>query len=528
MPRWGLPLYGQVLSWFFINIALVSVALWMLLRFQYGVSVEDVFAEQLRVRVEPRAELIATDLRGSARDEWAGILASKGEELRVRLAVMTFDGEWAEGAGLPTALRASAEEVVESGRSSERKGEPNDGPRGDGPPRDGPPRDGPPRDGPPRGPRNDRFERDALGGRESNLVENLRRPPLSRPSHQRARVVFSGKGKQGGQWVGVEVYLGGEQFRHPPQAVLTFYAKKDARSEIFVDWRPLVLISLGLLVLSGLVWLPFVHRVTKRLRLMTEGAEKISEGDFKVNVASSRGDEIGRLSRVIQRMSSRLGVLVDGQKRFLGDTAHELCSPLVRIRMGLGVLEQRLDGSDRERLQDVDNEVGELARLVDELLAFSKASLTKGEVGFEFVYLHEFCDEVSQREALGNECLVVGGQGLKVRTNPDLLKRALGNLVRNAARYGEGKPLTVKVEKHGEEVWIGVLDRGPGLPEGWVERAFEPFARPEEARTREAGGAGLGLAIVKTCAESLGGRVFCRNRETGGLEVVLVIPAREG
>ena len=134
---------------------------------------------------------------------------------------------------------------------------------------------------------------------------------------------------------------------------------------------------------------------------------------------------------------------------------------------------------------------------------------------------------MSQRESLGNEFQVVGGEELEVRTNPDLLKRALGNLVRNAVRYGEGKPLKVKVEKHGEEVWIGVLDRGPGLPEGWEERVFEPFARPEEARTREGGGAGLGLAIVKTCAESLGGRVFCRNRETGGLEVVLVVPSQD-
>ena len=122
--------------------------------------------------------------------------------------------------------------------------------------------------------------------------------------------------------------------------------------------------------------------------------------------------------------------------------------------------------------------------------------------------LHELCDEVGRREALGCECEVVGEQGLRVCTNPELFKRALGNLVRNAARYGEGKPLRVRIERHGEEVWVGVLDRGPGLPEGWAERVFEPFARPEEARTREGGGAGLGLAIVKTCAESLGGRVF--------------------
>lgn len=125
---------------------------------------------------------------------------------------------------------------------------------------------------------------------------------------------------------------------------------------------------------------------------------------------------------------------------------------------------------------------------------------------------------------MGNECEIVGGQDLKIRINPALLKRALGNLVRNSVRYGEGKPLKVKIEKKGSDVRIGVLDRGPGLPEEWKEQVFEPFARPEAARTREGGCAGLGLAIVKSCAESMGGRVFCRNRNEGGLEVVLVIP----
>lgn len=494
MPRWGVPLYGQVLSWFFINVAFVALALWLLLRLQFGVSLDDVLAEQLRVRVEPRAELIAAELRQSPHEKWSQILSQKGDELGVRVAVLTEDGVWTGGAGLPAALRASAEKV------GEKQGPPFQGGREGGPERAEMRLDGP------GGP----------GGRRPP------RPP--RDARQLARVVFSGKGSQGGRWVGVEIYLGGESFRHPPHGVLSFYVEKGTRSEVFINWGLFSLIGLGLLVLSGLVWLPFVLRVTKRLRLMTEGAERISEGDFQVNVASNRGDEIGRLSRVIQRMSSRLGVLVDGQKRFLGDTAHELCSPLVRIRMGLGVLEQGLDGSDRERLQAVEEEVGELARLVDELLVFSKASLAKGEVGFESVFLYELCEEVGRRESLGTECEVLGGQGLEVRTNPDLLRRALGNLVRNAARYGEGKSLKIKVEKHGEEVWIGVLDRGPGLPEGWMERVFEPFARPEEARTREGGGAGLGLAIVKTCAESLGGRVFCRNRETGGLEVVLVIP----
>ncbi|GHC67642.1 sensor histidine kinase [Roseibacillus persicicus] len=499
MPRWGLPLYGQVLTWFFINIGIVAFLFWLLMRLQFGVSLSDLFAEQLRGRVEPRTELVATELRESGRELWGSVLESSGEELGVRLAVYTLDDEWFNGAGLPQQLREEAVVAVDKMKTE----------------------DLPPRRRDERGSSGE-YQK---GGRRGPGGDRMGPPP--RATRPPARLVFASKGNHGSQWAGVEIYLGGDPHRHPPRAVLVAYSKERKRNELFVDFRPLVATGVGLIVFSGLLWLPFVHRVTKRLRVMAEGAEKISEGDFKVNVASPRGDEIGRLSRVIQRMAGRLEVLVDGQKRFLGDTAHELCSPLVRVRMGLGVLEQRLEGADRDRLQNVEDEVGELARLVDELLAFSKASLAKGDVGKEPVFVHELCYEVTQRECLGNEFTVEGGQGLELYTSPDLLRRALGNLVRNAARYGEGSPLKVKIEKHGEEVWIGVLDRGPGLPEGWSERVFEPFARPEAARTREGGGAGLGLAIVKTCAESLGGRVFCRNRQTGGLEVVLVIPFTE-
>ena len=67
-------------------------------------------------------------------------------------------------------------------------------------------------------------------------------------------------------------------------------------------------------------------------------------------------------------------------------------------------------------------------------------------------------------------------------------------------------------------------DAGPGLPEEWLEKIFEPFSRPEDARTREGGGSGLGLAIAKTCITSLGGEISCRNRPEGGLRVVMALP----
>ncbi|MCH1510277.1 MAG: ATP-binding protein, partial [Akkermansiaceae bacterium] len=71
---------------------------------------------------------------------------------------------------------------------------------------------------------------------------------------------------------------------------------------------------------------------------------------------------------------------------------------------------------------------------------------------------------------------------------------------------------------------ISIEDRGPGLPQEWIEKIFEPFARPDGARTRESGGTGLGMAIAKTCIESVGGIITCANRQSGGLRVILTVP----
>lgn len=531
MPPWGLPLYGQVLAWFFVNLAVVGLVLWFVLKWHFGVDPSQFLLNRLRDDVEARADLVAGELRDSPQEDWEGILSRFGEVEGLQFSVLLGKDDWVGEAGLPAGLRQQASDSLKELRGR-REQRPPRLERSDLPRVEELFTEFPEGERPAHRP----SDVGAFDGPPPNRGEAERRPSPSGngPESEGAtasEMVFArsgGEGRDRRKWAATLVHLGNDRYRHPPQAILVFYSEGTQRDRVFVDLRPLIVVGAGLVALSGVLWLPFVHRVTKRLRVMTEGAERISEGDFAVNVVSRRGDEIGRLSRAIQRMAERLSILVDGQKRFLGDTAHELCSPLVRMRMGLGVLEQRLDGADRERLLAVEEEVGELARLVDELLDFSKASLAKGKETFQPCFLHELCEEVCQREAVEGHYTISGGLGLEVSTNADLLKRALGNVVRNAVRYAGGDDLELVVEPHGGEIWIGVLDRGPGLPEEWTERVFEPFARPDAARTREGGGAGLGLAIVKTCMDSLGGRVFCRNRQTGGLEVVLVLPAKQG
>ena len=91
--------------------------------------------------------------------------------------------------------------------------------------------------------------------------------------------------------------LGVWKFRHPPQAILVLYVERGVQGEVFADWRTFIVLGASLLLFSALVWLPFVHHVTRSLRVMANEAELISEGGFQVHVASARGDEIGRLRK---------------------------------------------------------------------------------------------------------------------------------------------------------------------------------------------------------------------------------------
>jgi two-component system sensor histidine kinase CpxA len=118
-------------------------------------------------------------------------------------------------------------------------------------------------------------------------------------------------------------------------------------------------------------------------------------------------------------------------------------------------------------------------------------------------------------------------EDLEVLADPDLLHRALANILRNAIRYaGEAGPIVISARtKEKDKVLISVADSGSGVPETALAQLFDPFYRLDASRARETGGVGLGLAIVKTCVESCAGRVSCHNRSQGGFEVVVELGA---
>lgn len=328
-------------------------------------------------------------------------------------------------------------------------------------------------------------------------------------------------------WVGVVLPPLSGIDRSAGPMFLVFASSSITGNGLFFDLKPWLWGIFGALALSALLWLPLVRGVTSAVRETVRATSRISKGRFDVRVDESRADELGELGRSVNQMAVQLDGFVRGQKRFMGDVAHELCSPIARMELGLGILESRVEESALSRLEEVRTELRELSVMVNELLSFSKASLAGEDKPLESVALVDVVRRAASREGLdADEISGPIPAGLKVQAHAELLQRAIANVLRNALVHAPESPsIEVEVERQGEGVILTIADHGPGVPEECLARLFEPFYRVDTSRARETGGTGLGLAIVKTGVDACGGTVQARNREGGGLEVRMELMA---
>jgi two-component system sensor histidine kinase CpxA len=322
-------------------------------------------------------------------------------------------------------------------------------------------------------------------------------------------------------WVGARIPIreGGVEGQRP--GILLMSAPSFLGTPLFFDYKPWVAISGAIVLVFVLCWLPFIRGLTKAVAQMSKVTGQIAEGHFDHQLPETRRDELGVLATGINRMASRLSGFVYGQKRFLGDIAHELCAPIARIQFALGVLEHRTEPGTVDDLQD---EVRQMSSLVAELLSFSKAGMRQNAKALVSVNVARIVREAAAQENAKVEMTI--DEDLMAMADAESLSRAIANLLRNAIRYaGQAGPVAVAARREANQVAITVSDHGPGLPEDEVERVFTPFYRVETSRNRASGGVGLGLSIVRSCVEACKGTVRCRNRVPTGLEVEIRLAA---
>jgi two-component system sensor histidine kinase CpxA len=503
------PLYAKILLWFFLNLLLLALAALLLFRGQFHHGFDWMLAMGAEERIQSVADLVLSDMRERPRPEWATVLDRFNSAYQVQFLAYRLDGT--QIAGTPTALPEPVLTRLKEVRPpGNRQAGGLPGPerlRADGAEPDGPLPDGPGLGRSPLrddGPRDPRFRPgEGIRGPFPKFIVRTSSPTR--------------------YWVVIRAPMADLQQQRPGPGLLVIVSHSMSAGGLFFDFKPWLIGVLAAALFSAILWAPLVRGITRSVGQMTEATRQIAGGNFDTRTDETRRDELGSLGHSINQMAVRLAGFVSGQKRFLGDVAHELCSPLARIQMAIGILEQRADEKQQAYVNDLREEVQHMSGLVNELLSFSKASLGAGTIKLQPAPVAELVDKAIARE--GTDTARISHDvpaDLRILAEPELVVRALSNLLRNAVRYaGDAGPITVSAERTAGEVSITISDCGPGVPETELAQIFDPFYRLDTSRNASTGGVGLGLAIVKTCVESCRGSVTCQNRQTSGLQVTL-------
>lgn len=499
-------LLAKILCWFFLNLALLAAVLALFFAFQPQVNLHAIFGQQISNRLRTAGMLISHDLNQTSRANWSDVLARHAEIHQVDFALVLEDGSRfsSKDMDLP-------EEVIKRVRDALRRKPP-------------PGRFPPPHvfDEPQRRP-----EKHAIDDAGDFLKKGPigRKPSMHADAHDKKPHLMKRTRHPTRYWTGIRIPLSLGASRPLAPALLLAVSDSVTGNGFFFDPLPWMFVAVTVILISVLLWIPMVRSITQPLGRMTLATEEIAKGRFDVSIHEPRADEIGRLARAVNHMASRLSAFVKGQKRFLGDVAHELGSPIARIQFGLGALEQRVQGENRKRVVDVMEDVDHMSKLVNELLAFSRAEMNTKTVRLETIDLLPVVQEAVKREITpAAEIIAKIDPEIRVVASFELLARALANLVRNAVKYaGDAGPIYVSAEIRNDEVAIEVRDTGPGVSEDLLDQLFEPFFRPEPSRDRDSGGVGLGLAIVKTCIETCKGTVSARNLKPKGFAVTITL-----
>lgn len=279
-----------------------------------------------------------------------------------------------------------------------------------------------------------------------------------------------------------------------------------ARAWLNVGW--VGVIALVGLAFAAAAW-PLVRGLTRRLEVLTHGVQRWGAGDLSVRLPQDGSDEVADLARHFNTAAQRVADLVQAHKVLLAHASHELRSPLARIRLGLALLPP----DQAQAACDIGREVDELDHLVEEVLLASRLEHNPQDLPLdERVDLVALAAEESAR--VGAQLHAAGA--CEITGNAALLRRMLRNLLENARRHG-GQGLAIDVDLLDDEstVCLRVADRGPGIPEAWRQRVFEPFARvPGSVETQ--GSVGLGLALVRLIAQRHGAHASVHARSGGG------------
>ncbi len=297
-----------------------------------------------------------------------------------------------------------------------------------------------------------------------------------------------------------------------PRGVLRFIAPKDrvfaTRGHIFLLW-----LTVATLLLTA-VAVVFIRNQVRAIERLATAAEAFGKG-IDVSFRPHGAREVRQAARAFLAMKSRIERHVDQRASLLAAVSHDLRTPLTRLKLELALAEP---GTRTEAMK---RDLADMEHMIDEYLAFARGE--EGE-GVATIDLPALLREIALGAVrAGAEVKIAAPADLTARARPGALKRALSNLVMNAAVHGERVEISALALAEGG-VEIRVDDDGPGIPEHRLEEALAPFSRLDASRNQNEKGVGLGLAIAQDVARGHGGDLTLGRSPKGGLRATLRLP----
>lgn len=306
------------------------------------------------------------------------------------------------------------------------------------------------------------------------------------------------------------------------------------------QWSVLIVVVLGL---GGGIFV--ARRVLTRIDAMSGTAHRIMTGDLSERLPVGRsGDELDRLAENLNAMLERIEALMAGLKEVSDNIAHDLKTPLTRLRNRAeeALAKSGCEADYRAALERTIDESDGLIRTFNALLMIARAESGQARGNMDdfdaadvATGIHELYEPLAEDDGMS---LKVKTQAATVHGNRELISQALANLVENAIKYGkpdaqpagtvvsmDARQITIEATREGDQVLLSVTDRGPGIPEADRKHVVERFVRLEASRTMP--GSGLGLSLASAVATLHGGELRLGDAQPG-LIATLLLPARAG
>jgi signal transduction histidine kinase len=254
--------------------------------------------------------------------------------------------------------------------------------------------------------------------------------------------------------------------------------------------------------------------IARPLTALAEAADRVGRGEVVEPLAVTGPSEVARSVNAFNVMQQRISRFVSDRLAMLAAISHDLRTPITAARIRAEMID------DAEVKEAIVRSLTEMQCITETTLSFARDETAQEEP--RTIDLASLVEAVADDlMAAGQNIAVAGHDQVQYRCRPMLLRRALTNLMSNAAKYGKRARVALDITK--EHARITVDDDGPGLPPDQLEKVFEPFLRIDPSRSSETGGIGLGLSIARTVIRAHGGEVTLRNF-AGGLRAEVTLP----